>query len=67
MSTERLNALLMSLTQDMINERVVGYNCTGLTTLKFPIRVKAKLGDMSLGNVEDLTQVVNFEEICFNR
>ena len=65
MSTERLNALLVTLSKEFIDERVVGYNCTGLTTLKYPVRVKAKLGDMSLGNVEDLTQVVSHEEVCF--
>lgn len=65
MSTDRLNALLVTLSQELIQEKVLGFNCTGLTTLKYPVRVKAKLGDMSLGNVENLVQVVNHEEICF--
>lgn len=65
MPADRLNALLVTYAQSLIQERALGYNCTGLTTLKFPVRVKAKLGPMSLGNVADLVQVVNHEELCF--
>ena len=43
----------------------LSHNCTGFTTLKFPVRVKAKLGPMGLGNVVDLIQVVNHEQLCF--
>lgn len=65
MPTERLNALLVTLGQNLINERALGFNCTGLTTIRFPVRVKARLGLMGLGNVSDLVQVVNHEEVCF--
>lgn len=63
--SERLSALLQTLSQRLIQEGVVGYNCTGLTTYKFPIRVKAKLGRLSLGNVADRMEVVTHEEACF--
>lgn len=65
MPSDRMNALLMSYAQSLINERGVGYNCTGLTTLKFPVRVKASLGKLGLGNVSDTVRVINHEELCF--
>ena len=65
MPSERLNALLMSYSQSLINEKALGYNCTGLTTLKYPVRVKASLGQLGLGNVADIIQVINHEELCF--
>jgi hypothetical protein len=65
MPTARLNALLLVYGQNLINEKMLGYNCTGLTTLKFPVRVKASLGQLGLGNVADQVHVVNHEEICF--
>lgn len=65
MPTDRLSALLLTYSQALINEKVLGYNCTGLTTLKYPVRVRAKLGVKGLGNVSDMIQVVNHEELCF--
>lgn len=65
MPSERLNALLVTYAQKLISGGVVGYNCTGLTTLKFPVRVKANMGQLGLGNVADVIQVINHEEICF--
>jgi len=65
MPADRLSALLVTYSQELIGKKQVGYNCTGLTTLKFPIRVKAKLGNQGLGNVADLVQVVSHEEVCF--
>lgn len=65
MPAERLTALLVTYSQNLIEEKAVGYNCTGLTTLKYPVRVKASLGRLGLGNVSDTVQVVNYEKICF--
>lgn len=65
MPSERLNALLVTYSMQLIDQKVVGYNCTGLTTLKYPVRVKAKLAQNGLGNVADIVQVVSHEEICF--
>lgn len=65
MPQSRLNALLTSYTQVLINEKALGYNCTGLTTVKYPVRVKASLGQLGLGNVADTVQVINHEELCF--
>jgi len=62
---QRMTALLITYTQRLIEEKAVGFNCTGLTTLKYPVRVKAILGDRSLGNVADQMYVVNHEEVCF--
>jgi hypothetical protein len=65
MNVENLNALLSAYTQNLIETNTLGYNCTGLTTVKFPVRVKAKLGNLSLGNVADEIHVINHEQICF--
>lgn len=63
--SDRLSAVLILYTQKLIEERTLGYNCTGLTTLKFPVRVRARLGKLALGNVVDIIQVINHEQVCF--
>jgi hypothetical protein len=65
MPAERLSALLITYSMQLIEQKAVGYNCTGLTTLKYPVRVKAKLASNGLGNVADVVQVISHEEICF--
>lgn len=65
MPTSRLTALLLNFSERLIDNRVQGYNCTGLTTLKYPVRVKAVLGNRGLGNVADFVHVVNHEQSCF--
>lgn len=65
MPSDRLNALLVTYSMQLIDQKAVGFNCTGLTTLKYPVRVKAKLAQNGLGNVADIVQVVSHEEICF--
>lgn len=63
--TERMTALLLLHSARLIREGVLGYNCTGLTTVKYPVRVKANLGRLNLGNVADQVYTVNHEEQCF--
>lgn len=65
MPAERLNGLLQVYSQQLIEQKAIGYNCTGLTTLRYPVRVRAKLGKRGLGNVADLMQVISHEEVCF--
>jgi hypothetical protein len=65
MPHDRLSALLLTYSQRLIDDGVIGHNCTGLTTFKYPVRVKARLGRLALGNVEDIVQVVTHEEACF--
>ena len=65
MSSARLSALLTLHSERLVQERLVGFNCTGQTTLKYPVRVKASLGNIGLGNVIDQIVVVNHEEQCF--
>jgi hypothetical protein len=62
---ERMHALLLIHSAKLIREGALGYNCTGLTTVKYPVRVKASLGKLNLGNVADQMYVVNHEEACF--
>ena len=66
MNVTRLNALLLKYSQRLIDEKLLGYNCTGLTTLKYPVRVHARLGRLGLGNVIDIVQVMSHEEACFS-
>lgn len=63
--TERMRALLLIHSARLIREGLLGFNCTGLTTVKYPVRVKASLGKLNLGNVADQMYVVNHEELCF--
>ncbi|MGE3609062.1 MAG: hypothetical protein AB7I27_05700 [Bacteriovoracaceae bacterium] len=65
MPIEQLNAYLVHYSKLLINEGKIGYSCTGLTTLKYPVRVRARLASKGLGNVVDMIQVVNLEESCF--
>lgn len=65
MPATRLKALLITYSQALISENAVGFNCTGLTTLKYPVRVKVTLGQIGLGNVVDQLEVVSHEEACF--
>lgn len=62
----RLKSVLHLYTQRLISERVVGFNCTGLTTFQYPVVVKARLGNLSLGNVHRSMEVITHEEACFN-
>lgn len=61
----RLKSLLHLYTQRLISEKAVGFNCTGLTTLQYPVVVKARLGNLSLGNVYRSLEVLTYEEPCF--
>ena len=65
MSVDRLKALLLVYSQRLIDQRLVGYNCTGLTTFQYPVVLKASLGPVSLGNVYQSLEVVTHEEACF--
>lgn len=66
MKDGRLKSLLHLYTERLISEKVIGFNCTGLTTLQYPVVVKAKLGHFGLGNVYRSLEVITHEEICFN-
>lgn len=61
----RLKSLLTVYAQRLVTDGAVGFNCTGLTTLQFPVVVKANLGNMSMGNVYRSMEVITHEEACF--
>lgn len=63
---DELTPILVELSRQLIDQKVVGYNCTGLTSFKYPVRVKAKLGRRPLGNVADQIEVVTYEQVCFD-
>lgn len=49
----------------LIQNDQVGYNCTGPTTFKYPVRFKAFLGPVSLGNVRQEMIIVHHDQKCF--
>jgi hypothetical protein len=65
-TSKRLKFELLNYSQELIEKNIIGYNCSGLTTLKFPIRTKAFLGGKGLGNVSDFIEVVSFEKACLD-
>lgn len=67
MRGERLKSLLHLYTERLIAEKAVGFNCSGLTTLQYPVVVKARLGNRGLGNVYRSLEVITYEEVCFSR
>ncbi len=66
MTNSRVNFDLLGYPQELVRNELIGYDFTGLTTLKFPVRVRASLGDLRLGNVVDFIQVINMEQACLN-
>lgn len=65
MSYEALYDLLKGYSYTLIDQKVLGYSCTGVSVYKFPIRVKANLGHLGLGNVADFIEVIDLEVECF--
>ncbi len=49
----------------LIKNDEVGYNCTGPTTFKYPVRFKASLGPVTLGNVRQEMVIVHHDQKCF--
>ncbi len=62
---EQLQQVAYQQSVKLIQNDQVGYNCTGPTTLKYPVRFKAHLGPISLGNVRQETVIVHHEQKCF--
>ncbi len=65
MNQEHLRSLLETYSSQLIEEKSIGINCNGETTLKFPIRVRAKLGKKGLGNVTNFIQLIHLNLSCF--
>jgi hypothetical protein len=64
MTQDHLIGLLETYSSQLNEEKSIGVNCTGETTLKFPIKVKAKLGKKGLGLVTSFIQVIHFNQSC---
>ncbi|MBY0516754.1 MAG: hypothetical protein K2P81_07595 [Bacteriovoracaceae bacterium] len=60
-----LRELLDPIAQSLILDKRVGYNCTGLTDFKFPIRVRARIGDTSLGLAHQSMLFLHHKKNCF--
>jgi len=65
LSSSDLTRQLKDYSANLVENNLIGYSCTGFTTLKYPIKVKAVLGKKGLGSVADFIQVVNYSHNCF--
>ncbi len=65
LSSSDLTKKLNDYSAYLAEKSLIGYSCSGLTTLKYPIKVKAVLGKKGLGSVADFIQVVNYSQNCF--
>jgi hypothetical protein len=65
LSSSDLARQLKDYSASLVENKLIGYSCSGFTTLKYPIKVKAVLGNRGLGSVADFTQVVNYTHNCF--
>ena len=65
MHRQRLSALLVGYSEELFNNGLLGFNCTGETLIKYPVRVRAVLGNKGLGNVADFVQPVTIDKDCF--
>ncbi len=62
---ENLTQTLRDHSAQLISEGKLPFSCVGQTQLKFPIKLKAFLGDRNLGVVEDFIEVINYDKQCF--
>ena len=61
MGEDKLNLILIDHSQQLILDKKIGYNCSGASNFKYPIRVKASLGGFNIGNVVDIIKVVSVD------
>ncbi len=64
-SPKILNRMLIEYSSRLVEEGLLGYSCTSLTQIKYPLRVKAYLGGKSIGISSDFVQVIHSDQKCF--
>ena len=64
-SYPQLQQIVQKQTVKLIEKAKIGHNCTGQTTLKYPVRFKANLGPIALGNIREEMVIIQHEEQCF--
>jgi hypothetical protein len=57
---------LRDIGEKLAYEGQLGFNCTGATTLKFPVQVRAYLGESSLGISHTSFHNIHMEKVCFH-
>lgn len=62
---ERVKELLLPWVNELIEYGLAGYNCTGPTTFKVPVRVRASLGSRTLGISRESMIFLHREKNCF--
>ncbi len=60
-----LREQLVPLTDLLVANSVAGYNCTGLTDFKIPVRVRARMGKVSLGLAYETMVFIHRKRSCF--
>lgn len=62
---ETLKEKLLPWVNELIEYGLAGYNCTGPTTFKVPVRVRASLGERRLGISRESMVFLHREKSCF--
>lgn len=62
---DRLKQLLLPWVSELVEYGQAGYNCTGPTTFKVPVRVRASLGNRRLGITRESMIFLHREKSCF--
>ncbi len=60
-----LQEQLLPWTDSLVANRLAGYNCTGPTDFKIPVRVRALMGKVSLGLTHETMVFIHRERSCF--
>ncbi len=64
--TATLDEMLRPWLIQLLDQQVVGKNCTGETTLKIPLRVRARLNQHAIGNALDIIHITHIKRSCGN-
>ncbi|MFP5458769.1 MAG: hypothetical protein ACLGG7_08555 [Bacteriovoracia bacterium] len=51
--------------RELVSNGVAGYNCTGSTDFKIPVRVRARIGKFSLGLAHESMVFLSYNRSCF--
>jgi len=61
-----LREQLLPWTDQLVANKLAGYNCTGPTDFKIPVRVRANIGTVSLGWAHETMVFIHRQRSCFN-
>lgn len=62
---DTLREQLVPWSDQLVDTKRAGYNCTGPTDFKIPVRVRARMGKVSLGLAHETVVFIHRERSCF--